>query len=128
MIRNSYTEILYYLLIPLAIALAVFGIFLLVSSKKKGTKEHTYRVNFWSSFLGVFFGALLFSIALAFSVVFIRRIYELGLVGTYKIVLGVLYVFPIIPLAFLVYFIYHFFYVINHRNDQIVEELSLEEE
>lgn len=105
-VRQVYKEVILYVLIPLFLVLCLFAIIMFVGSrlgKNETDRQKRYRANFWSAVIGIIFGAILEALALGFSVAFIEKITSFGLEETYELFLKLLYVFPFIPLLFLIY-------------------------
>ncbi len=106
LVETVYKEVILYVLVPLFLVLCLFGIVMFVRSrvgKNETDRQKQYRSNFWSAVIGVIFGAILEALALGFSVAFIEKITLLGLEGNYEFFLGMLHVFPFVPLLFLIY-------------------------
>jgi len=119
-IQKYYEELIWFVLIPLLIVLIVFGLFLFFSRKKenKDILEYNYKANFFSSLIAVFFGAILFSVSLGFSITFINAVYLNKLESVYPFMIILLYIFPVIPFAFLIYFVVHFIKVIKSQEKE----------
>lgn len=123
-VPKIYTEVIYYVLIPIFIVILVFGIAMIVvalKDKKEVDLNRRFKMNYWSSIVGIIFGAILLTVSLGFSIAFLEKIYSNQLQDTYPLLLGLLYVFPVVPLGFLIFCIVKFIKVLNHRNEIIVE-------
>jgi len=123
-IKSYYEEIVWFVLIPLFIVLIVFGLALIITSRKKNKQNeglYNYRANFWSSMIGILFGASLLAVSIGFSYTFIKTIYLNHLEANYPFVLILLYVFPLVPFGFLIYFIVHLMKTLKY-SDKVLEE------
>lgn len=124
-VPNIYKEVIYYVLIPIFIVILVFGIAIIVVAQKDRIKEdieRRFRLNYWSSVVGIIFGALLLTVSLGFSVAFIEKIHAYHLTQSYPWVLVLLYVFPIVPFCFLIYCIVKLIKVLNNKERITNEE------
>lgn len=111
LIPKTYKEVIYYILVPLFIVLMIFGFILFLTNRKKDKNndvEYTYKVNYWSSVIGIIFGAMLFAVSIGFCVLFIQRLHLYELADKFSVLVVFLFIFPFIPLAFLIYFIIKF--------------------
>ncbi len=111
LIPKTYKEVIYYILVPLFIALMIFGFILFLTNRKKNKNndlEYTYKVNYWSSVIGIIFGAMLLAVSIGFCVLFIQRLNLYGLADKFQVLIVFLFIFPFIPFAFLIYFIIKF--------------------
>ncbi len=123
-VPKIYTEVIYYVLIPVFIVILVFGlamIYVAIKDKKEVDLNRRFKMNYWSSIAGIIFGAILLTVSLGFSIAFLEKIYTNQLQDAYPLLVGLLYVFPIVPLGFLIFCVVKFVKVLNHRNEIIVE-------
>lgn len=123
-VPKIYSEIIYYVLIPTFIVVFVFGLAILITAYKDREKvdfNRRYKMNYWGSVIGIIFGAILLTVSVGFSIAFIEKIYLNQLQQTYPVVLAILYVFPFVPLGFLIYCIVKLIQTLNHKNEIIVE-------
>lgn len=123
-VPKIYTEVIYYVLIPVFIVILIFGlamIYVAIKDKKEVDLNRRFKMNYWSSIAGIIFGAILLTVSLGFSIAFLEKIYTNQLQDAYPLLVGLLYVFPIVPLGFLIFCVVKFVKVLNHRNEIIVE-------
>lgn len=123
-VPNVYKEVIYYVLIPVFIIILIFGIAIIVvaqKDKKQVDLNRRFKMNYWSSVVGIIFGAVLLTLSLGFSIAFIEKIYTYHLAQTYPWVLVLLCIFPLIPLGFLIYCIVKLIRTLKHKNEIIVE-------
>lgn len=124
LIPKFYTEVVYYVLLPIFVIILLFGIFILVVSRKDSLKkdlETRFKLNYWSSIMGIILGSILLTVSIGYSVALIQKIYVYELTNVYPVVLAILYIFPIVPLVFVIFCIVRFIKVLKHRNEIIVE-------
>ncbi len=99
LVPKVYTEVIYYVLIPMFLVLVLFGAILIVMAykEKKGIDvRRRFKVNYWASIAGIIFGAVLFSVALGFACAMIQKLYVHELVNSYLLLVIALCVLPII--------------------------------
>ena len=98
-------------LIPLFVTLILYGAFVLIYSAKmrnQNQKVKNYVISFWSSVIGILFGAVLFSVSIGFVMALVKKVEVQGLVVNNQTLYTLFCCFPVIPLVFLMSFIWKF--------------------
>lgn len=122
---SNLEQIIWYVLVPLTVALLIFTLFSYfynLAHYKKRPNHTNYVINFWSSVLGIIFGAMLLAAALGFSLAFIQNVQELNLVAEKQFFYYFFMVFPIIPFIFLIVSIRRFLLNLSKRHIANEEE------
>ncbi len=120
-------EVIYMVLIPLFVTLIFYGLFVFFYSirmKDKDQRRKNYVISFWSSVIGILFGAVLLSVSIGFVMALVRRVNTLGLVVSNQIFYTLFCCFPVIPFIFLLSFIRKFLKTLKYKEelDEIEEE------
>lgn len=118
-------EVVYMVLIPLFVTLVLYGLFVFFYSMKmrnKNQREKNYVISFWSSVIGIVFGAVLLSVSIGFVIAFVKRVEAEGLVVNNQLIYTLFCCFPVIPFLFLISFIYRF--LKNLKEKAKIEELD----
>ncbi len=120
--KRVYSEVIYYVLIPLFLVLALFGLIMFISSrvhKDETDRDKIYHANFWSAVIGIIFGAIIESLALGFTIAFIQKMKTAQLVDTYQLFCILLYILPVIPFIFLLYIIVRFIRIVSQHTEEV---------
>ncbi len=115
---KTLTNVIWFVLIPLLIILIVYFIFINLyraDHEAKYPNRTNYVRNYWSSLIGVIFGAILFAMSLGFALAFIQTVRNLGAIEQNKFFYYFFMVFPIIPFLFLIVFMKKFISNLNKK-------------
>lgn len=124
LIPTFYEEIVYYVLIPIFVIILLFGLFILFYTRNNNIKidsEARFKVNYWSAIVGIILGAILLTVSLGYSVALVQKLYNYGMATNYSFLLVILYIFPFVPLIFVILCIVRLLHVLKKHNEIIVE-------
>ena len=127
---SGVNEVIYMVLIPLLVTLVVYGLFVFIYSAKmrnKDQREKNYVISFWSSVIGILFGAVLLSVSLGFIMALVKRVEVQGLIVSNQTLYTLFCCFPIIPFIFLLAFIWKFLKTLKYGS-QLYESKAREDE
>ncbi len=112
-------EVIYMVLIPLFVTLILYGFFVFFYSlhmKDKDQQRKNYVISFWSSVIGVLFGAILLSVSIGFVIALIKRVNTQGLVVNNQFLYTLFCCFPVVPFIFLIIFIRRFLKTLKQKS------------
>ena len=117
---SSLDKVLWYVIIPLIAITIIFSLavfFYNLENQNDKPNRTNYRINYWSSILGIFFGAVLLGVTLGFSLALLQRTTEvMNEVPIY------IYLFFALPFLFLIFIIIYIKKFISNLNKESLVE------
>lgn len=117
-----------YVFLPLVIVIFISRVVIAIATRriKKEDEDRYYTImNYWTSFVAVIVTLVLLVVTVIYVIYFTNAMKNRGLVESNKIIYYLVFVFPIIPFSFLIYYVIGFF---HFSEEEKMEEIQEKEE
>lgn len=125
---NVLWKLAIYVFLPLVVIILISRVVITIATRriKKEDEDRYYTImNYWTSFVAIIVALVLLVVTVIYVIYFTNTMKNRGLVESNKIIYYLVFVFPIIPFSFLIYYVIGFF---HFSEEEKMEEIQEKEE